>query len=147
MVCLLESKSSRLGVKIIILLIGIAVFIKTLASLESLRSIYSFAGVNPEGGILIWDLPGHLWSTVVLICLLIAVIVIHGRSRKIKKVSIPLVLVIAIAAPTALIYYGDDLKYRATNIIQDQGMQLCKEEVVGRGKYSRQTLEFKPICS
>jgi len=142
----LESKPSRLGVKIIILLIGIAAFIKTLASLESLRSIYSFAGVNPEGGILIWDLPGHLWSTVVLVCLLIAVSVIQGGSQKTKKALIPLTLIIAIAAPSVLIYFGDDLKYEATYLIQKQGMQLCEEGVVGRGKYSQQTLEFKPTC-
>lgn len=143
----MESKSSRIGVAIIILLIGLATFIKVFASWQSFRSISNFAEANPRGGILNWDLPGHLWSTVILVCLLIAVIVIQGSSQKTKKALIPLTLIIAIAAPSVLIYFGDDLKYEATYLIQKQGMQLCEEGVVGRGKYSQQTLEFKPTCN
>lgn len=142
----MESKSSRIGVAIIILLIGLATLIKVFASWQSFRSISNFAEANPRGGILNWDLPGHLWSTVILVCLLIAVIVIQGSSQKTKKALIPLTLIIAIAAPSVLIYFGDDLKYEAIYLIQKQEMQLCEEGVVGRGKYSQQTLEFKPTC-
>lgn len=143
----MESKSSRIGVAIITLLIGLATLIKAFASRECFRSISNFAEANPQGGILNWDLPGHLLSTLILVCLLVSLITIQRGSQKTKKVVIPVVLIIALAAPFAIIYYGDELKNRVTSIIQEQGMQLCQEGVVGRGKYSRQTLEFKPICS
>ena len=142
----MESKSSRIGVAIIILLIGLATLIKVFASWQSFRSISNFAEANPQGGILNWDLPGHLWSTIILVSLLVSIITIQRGSPKTKKVLIPLAVIIAIAAPFAFIYYGDNLKYRAASIIQKQGMKLCEEKTVGHGKYTRKTLEFRPSC-
>lgn len=139
-------KPSRVGFGIVILFIGAAIFVKMLAIINSLDNINSFAQENTQGGKLIWELTGHLWSTFILTCLLIALIVIQYQSSISQKRLLPVLLLMAIAAPATMIYFDNDIKDGAKVTIQKQGMELCAEGVIGRGKFSQAYLEFKPHC-
>ncbi len=145
----LPEKPMRPGLGEILVLCLLAIIFMLMLGLlfSDLGSVLLFSSYHPEGGDLLWTLPMRFTGATLSGCLLVVVsILVFGKSRKTIPLFSFLVLTPGLVFAATLYFDAEAISYTKQKI-EDQGMALCKEATVGRGKYVRKSLEFRPSCN